>query len=137
MHVPTGCQFVFIIFLQYSISELSSVIFFPGRTSSIIISESGFVFITFLDNLTLSSKLLISSLWLRKFGLIFGRSSGLDELIVTKDVNHRDLVVGDKNAVLIAARILGYGKEYSFTWAGEEQVVDLTELQNRKLYISE
>ena len=54
----------------------------------------------------------------------------LDELIVSKDINHRDLVVGDKNAVLIAARILGYGKEYSFTWAGEEQVVDLTELQN-------
>lgn len=56
----------------------------------------------------------------------------LDELIVTKDVNHRDLVVGDKNALLIAARILGYGKEYSFTWAGEEQIVDLTELQNNE-----
>jgi hypothetical protein len=56
----------------------------------------------------------------------------LDELIVTKDVNHRDLVVGDKNAVLIAARILGYGKEYSFTWAGEEQIIDLTELQNNE-----
>tara|TARA_Y100001972_G_C7649443_1_gene326497 strand:+ start:43 stop:771 length:729 start_codon:yes stop_codon:yes gene_type:complete len=54
----------------------------------------------------------------------------LDELIVTKDVNHRDLVVGDKNAVLIAARILGYGKEYTFTWAGEEQTIDLTELEN-------
>ncbi|MAS51754.1 MAG: hypothetical protein CMD20_00985 [Flavobacteriales bacterium] len=56
----------------------------------------------------------------------------LDELIINKDINHRDLVVGDKNAVLIAARILGYGKEYSFTWAGEEQVVDLTELQNNE-----
>ena len=54
----------------------------------------------------------------------------LDELIITKDVNHRDLVVGDKNAVLIASRILGYGKEYTFTWAGEEQTIDLTELEN-------
>ena len=56
----------------------------------------------------------------------------LDELIINKDINHRDLVVGDKNAVLIAARILGYGKEYSFTWAGEEQTIDLTELQNNE-----
>ena len=54
----------------------------------------------------------------------------LDELIVTKDVNHRDLIIGDKNAVLIASRILGYGKEYKFSWAGEDETIDLTELEN-------
>lgn len=54
----------------------------------------------------------------------------LDELIVNKDINHRDLVAGDKNAVLIAARILGYGKEYAFEFKGEERVIDLTELEN-------
>ena len=37
-----------------------------------------------------------------------------------------------KNAVLIAARILGYGKDYSFTY-GEEVTVDLTELDTKYL----
>ena len=37
----------------------------------------------------------------------------LDSLIVTKGVSQRDLVLGDKNAVLVAARILAYGPEYT------------------------
>jgi hypothetical protein len=37
----------------------------------------------------------------------------LDSLILTEGVGVNDLVVGDKNAVMIAARILAYGPEYS------------------------
>ena len=37
----------------------------------------------------------------------------LNSLIVTKDVNLDDLVLGDKNAVMVAARILAYGPEYN------------------------
>ena len=37
----------------------------------------------------------------------------LDSLIVTKGVKQQDLVLGDKNAVLIASRILAYGPEYT------------------------
>jgi hypothetical protein len=37
----------------------------------------------------------------------------LDSLITTEGVSVNDLVVGDKNAVMIAARILAYGPEYS------------------------
>ena len=37
----------------------------------------------------------------------------LKSLIVTP-IDIDELVTGDKNAVLFAARILGYGKEYSF-----------------------
>jgi len=37
----------------------------------------------------------------------------LDSLIVTNDVKQEDLVLGDKNAVLVAARILAYGPEYT------------------------
>ena len=37
----------------------------------------------------------------------------LDNLIVTEGVNQKDLILGDKNAVLIAARILAYGPEYT------------------------
>jgi hypothetical protein len=37
----------------------------------------------------------------------------LDSLIVTKGVKQGDLILGDKNAVLIASRILAYGPEYT------------------------
>jgi len=36
----------------------------------------------------------------------------LDALIITPDVTVDDLVLGDKNAVMVAARILAYGPEY-------------------------
>jgi hypothetical protein len=54
----------------------------------------------------------------------------LQSLIVTK-FDYDDLLVGDKNAILIASRILGYGKDYEFTYNGEDQVVDLTTLENK------
>jgi len=37
----------------------------------------------------------------------------LDSLIVTKGVTQESLVLGDKNAVLVAARILAYGPDYT------------------------
>ena len=37
----------------------------------------------------------------------------LDSLIVTKGVTQESLILGDKNAVLVAARILAYGPEYT------------------------
>ena len=56
----------------------------------------------------------------------------LESLIVTK-VNYNDLLIGDKDALLIASRILGYGKDYSFTYAGETINVDLTKIKNKEL----
>jgi hypothetical protein len=38
------------------------------------------------------------------------------------------LLVGDKNALLVAARVLGYGKDYTFMYNGEEITVDLSTL---------
>ena len=37
----------------------------------------------------------------------------MDSLIMTPGVNTRDLVLGDKNAIMIAIRILAYGPEYT------------------------
>jgi len=37
----------------------------------------------------------------------------LDSLIVTKGVKQQDLILGDKNAVLVASRILAYGPNYT------------------------
>ena len=36
----------------------------------------------------------------------------LDSLILTKGVKSEDLIIGDKNALMVAARILAYGPEY-------------------------
>lgn len=60
----------------------------------------------------------------------------LESLIVDKTIDVSDLLIGDKNAIMVAARILGYGKEYEFTYDGEEQLVDLSTLEEVKLDFS-
>jgi hypothetical protein len=60
----------------------------------------------------------------------------LDELIkslIVSDVKYEDLIVGDKNALLVAARILGYGKDYRFEWDGEEYNIDLTTIEDKPI----
>ena len=56
----------------------------------------------------------------------------LESLIVSK-INYNDIIVGDKNALLIAARVLGYGKDYEFSYGGEVISVDLTTLNDKNL----
>jgi len=56
----------------------------------------------------------------------------LQSLIVTP-INYGDLLTGDKNAILIASRILGYGKDYEFSYGGEMQTVDLSEIKPKEL----
>jgi hypothetical protein len=56
----------------------------------------------------------------------------LKSLIVSK-INFDDLLIGDKNAIMVAARILGYGSEYSFDYLGEAYNVDLSQLENKPL----
>ena len=61
--------------------------------------------------------------------LIVGNGEG-------KKINYGDLLAGDKNAIMIAARVLGYGKEYEIkiqTPSGEEQteIIDLTAIDNK------
>ena len=55
----------------------------------------------------------------------------LNSLIVTEGVKVDDFIVGDKNAVFIVARVLGYGKEYNVTINGNPETIDLSELQNK------
>jgi hypothetical protein len=56
----------------------------------------------------------------------------LKSVIVSK-INYDDLLIGDKNAIMIAARILGYGADYSFEYNGESQSVDLSLIENKPL----
>jgi len=60
----------------------------------------------------------------------------LQSLIVDKTINVNDLLIGDKNAIMVAARILGYGKDYEFTYDDNEHTVDLSKLENIKLDFS-
>ena len=53
----------------------------------------------------------------------------LQSLVVDKTININELLIGDKNAIMVAARVLGYGKDYNFTYDGEEQSVDLSKLE--------
>ena len=48
----------------------------------------------------------------------------LESLIVSK-IDFQDLLVGDKNALMVASRILGYGKDYKFEYKGEEITIDV------------
>ena len=56
----------------------------------------------------------------------------LQSLIVTK-FDFDDLLIGDKNAIMVAARVLGYGQDYTFTYEGEEVTVDLSNLSSVEL----
>tara|TARA_R110002167_G_scaffold316175_2_gene521762 strand:- start:1501 stop:2250 length:750 start_codon:yes stop_codon:yes gene_type:complete len=55
----------------------------------------------------------------------------LKSLIITPDVDYNDLLVGDKNAIMVAARVLGYGADYSFTYNNEQHTVDLTKVEDK------
>tara|TARA_R110001592_G_scaffold8040_3_gene44173 strand:+ start:5009 stop:5863 length:855 start_codon:yes stop_codon:yes gene_type:complete len=57
-----------------------------------------------------------------------------------KPVNYGDILTGDKDAIMVAARVLGYGKDYSvkltdpFDFQNEQEVkIDLTEIENKEI----
>ena len=71
-----------------------------------------------------------------KNGTVFDK---LLRSLIVSNINYDDLTIGDKNAILIAARILGYGKDfqikYSHPITGEEEIIniDLAELKNKDI----
>ena len=65
----------------------------------------------------------------------------LETLVVDKKIKIDDLLIGDKNALIVAARILAYGKDYEFNYTDsfDEDVsgkVDLTKLKEKKVDLS-
>ena len=60
----------------------------------------------------------------------------LMESLTMGKINVKDMVPGDKNAMFIAARVLGYGSEYSFMYGDSEETtkqydVDLSAIENK------
>jgi hypothetical protein len=59
--------------------------------------------------------------------------------VIASDIEYDDLITGDKNAILIASRILAYGSKYSFKYSdtdskqSETITVDLSELKNKEV----
>lgn len=52
--------------------------------------------------------------------------------LITTEFNYRDLLIGDKNAIMVAARILSYGKDYEASVDGISVDVDLTDFSNKE-----
>ena len=57
----------------------------------------------------------------------------LKSVIVSK-INYDDLLIGDKNAIMVATRVLGYGNDYSFSHNGQLVKVDLSLCENKPLH---
>ena len=51
-------------------------------------------------------------------------------LITTEGFNYDNLLIGDKNAIMVAARILSYGPNYDIQHNGERITVDLSKVDN-------
>ena len=64
-----------------------------------------------LKYMTAKEEDILTSQNLIKKGVVIDKL--LDSLIVTHNISSKDLTIGDKNAVMIAARILAYGAEYT------------------------
>jgi hypothetical protein len=62
----------------------------------------------------------------------------LQSMLITK-FDYKDLLIGDKDAIMIAARVLGYGKDYPFSYypdfsdSEEKVTVDLTQVKEKFL----
>jgi hypothetical protein len=57
----------------------------------------------------------------------------LDKLmkaLIVSPINYDELLIGDKNAIMVAARVLGYGKDYTFDYDGESHTIDLSQIEN-------
>jgi len=57
----------------------------------------------------------------------------MQSLIVTENFDYNQLLIGDKNAIMIASRVLSYGKDYTVNYLGEDIVVDLSKFDNKEV----
>ena len=57
----------------------------------------------------------------------------IESLVVDKSIDIDTILVGDKNAILIASRILAYGKKYEVEIDGQTVEVDLTTLKDKEV----
>lgn len=80
---------------------------------------------------------ILTSQNLIKQGVVLDK---LFESLIVTPVNYGDLFIGDKNAIMVASRILGYGKDYvveiddPFSPGTKQKVtIDLTQIEHKEV----
>ena len=80
---------------------------------------------------------ILTSQNLIKQGVVLDK---LVESLIVTPINYGDLYIGDKNAIMVAARILGYGKDYvveiddPFSPGTKQKVtIDLTQIEHKEV----
>jgi len=80
---------------------------------------------------------ILTSQNLIKQGVVLDK---LFESLIVTPINYGDLFVGDKNAIMVASRILGYGKDYiveiedPFSNGTKQKVtIDLTQIEHKEV----
>jgi len=111
--------------------DLPSKGWFYDQTSPLASGRIDIKYMTAKEEDILTSQNLI------KKGIVLDKL--LEQLIVTPNVKLDDILVGDKNAIFIAARVLAYGKDYKIkfkdpsTGDDVEDSIDLTQLDPREI----
>jgi hypothetical protein len=79
---------------------------------------------------------ILTSANLIKQGVVLDK---LFQSLIVSPINYNELLIGDKNAIMIAARVLGYGKEYEVEITDpfspddkQKVVIDLTSIQPKE-----
>ena len=90
-----------------------------------------------IKHMTAREEDILASQNLIKKGLVLDRL--FESVVVEPGLNPNDIVIGDKNAILLATRILGYGADYTveitdpFTLEKQEVVIDLSKVQTKDI----
>jgi len=111
--------------------DLPSKGWFYDQTSPLASGRIDIKYMTAKEEDILTSQNLI------KKGIVLDKL--LEQLIITPGVKLDDILVGDKNAIFIAARVLAYGKDYKIkfkdpsTGDDVEDSIDLTQLDPREI----
>ena len=86
--------------------------------------------------MTAKEEEILSSQNLIRKGVVLDKL--FESIIVDKNINVNDILIGDKNAIMLATRILGYGSQYKIQVDGElgerdEITVDLGKVQTKEI----
>jgi hypothetical protein len=89
--------------------------------------------------MTAKEEEILASQNLIKKGVVLDKL--FESIIVDKNVNPDDIILGDKNAIMLATRILGYGPEYIVEIEDSEGIrskfsVDLSKVQTKDIDMS-
>jgi len=78
---------------------------------------------------------ILASQNLIKKGIVLDKL--FESVVVETGVNPNDIILGDKNAILLATRVLGYGPDYEveitdpFSLEKQKVVIDLSKIQTK------